>query len=83
MSEPGNMPLMRSHQACVLIRDVSKSFKQGLELLTSNQTCWKGKQIQDLVVGVLSWVPEGFLFRAPTHFSLIFSRVTIPAIFET
>ena len=70
------MPLMGSHQACVLIRDVSVSFKQGLELLTSNnyvltsyQTCWKGKQIQDLAVGLLSWVPEGFLSRAPTHFS--------------
>lgn len=54
MAEPGNMPLMRSHQACVLIRNVSVSFKQGLELLTSYQTCWKGKQIQDLAVGVLS-----------------------------
>ena len=54
MTEPGNMPLMGSHQACVLIRDVSVSFKQGLELLTSYQTCWKGKQIQDLAVGVLS-----------------------------
>lgn len=62
MPEPGNMPLMRSHQACVLIRDVSVNFKQGLELLTSYQTCWKGKQIQDLAVGVLSWVPEGFFF---------------------
>ena len=63
------MPLMDSHQAFVLIRDVSVSFKQGLELLTSYQTCWKGKQIQDLAIGVLSWVPEGFLqSRAPTHF---------------
>ena len=73
MTEPGNMPLMGSHQACVLIRDVSVSVKQGLELLTSYQTCWKGKQIQDLAVGVLSWVPEGFLSRAPTHF-LLYSR---------
>ena len=72
MAEPGNMSFMRSHQASVLIRDVSVSFKQGLELLTSNQTCWKGKQIQDLAVGVLSWVPKGF-FLAPTHF-LRFSR---------
>lgn len=83
MPEPGNMPLMRSHQACVLIRDVSVNFKQGLELLTSYQTCWKGKQIQDLAVGVLSWVPEGFFFSRADAFSLIFSRVTIPAIFET
>ena len=35
MTEPGNMPLMGSHQACVLIRDVSVSFKQGLELLSN------------------------------------------------
>ena len=55
MAEPGNMPLMRSHQACVLIWDVSVSFKQGLELLTSYQTCWKGKQIQDLAVGAVSY----------------------------
>ena len=68
MAEPGNMSFMRSDQASVLIRDVSVSFKQGLELLTSNQTCWKGiKQIQDLAVGVLSWVPKGF-FLAPMHF---------------
>ena len=69
MAEPGNKPLMRSHEACVLIRDVSVSFKQGLELLTSYQTCWKGKQIQDLTVGVLSWVPEVFFLAHRRIFS--------------